>query len=112
MTTLILWLIVGLFSGFTHGGDASAQLPAKLNAGYASISSAHLPIWMAKDTGLFAKNGLDPQVIMLTGNAPIMALVASDTPISQIAGIGVINSVMGGSDAVMIAADAASTRGM
>ena len=40
---------------------------------------------------------------MLTGNVPIMALVAGDTPISQIAGIGIINSALGGSDTVMIA---------
>lgn len=83
--------------------NAQAQSPTKLNAGYASISSAHLPIWVAKDMGLFAKNGLDPQIVMLTGNTPIMALVAGDTPISQIAGIGIINSSLGGSDSVMIA---------
>jgi NitT/TauT family transport system substrate-binding protein len=80
-----------------------AQTPAKLNAGYASMSSAHLPIWMAKDAGLLSRNGLDAQIVMLTGNVPIMALVAGDTPISQIAGIGIINSALGGSDAVMIA---------
>lgn len=83
--------------------NAQAQQLTKLNAGYASISSAHLPIWVAKDMGLFAKNGLDPQIVMLTGNTPIMALVAGDTPISQIAGIGIINSSLGGSDSVMIA---------
>ncbi len=32
-----------------------------------------------------------------------MALIAGNTPISQIAGIGVVNSALGGSDAVMIA---------
>lgn len=89
-------LLVGVMSA--HG-----QTLTKLNAGYASISSAHLPIWVAKDMGLFAKNGLDPQIVMLTGNTPIMALVAGDTPISQIAGIGIINSTLGGSDTMMIA---------
>ncbi|MBM4261462.1 MAG: hypothetical protein FJ145_08525 [Deltaproteobacteria bacterium] len=84
-------------------GHAYGQAPTKLNAGYASISSAHLPIWVAKDMGLFAKNGLDPQIVMLTGNTPIMALVAGDTPISQIAGIGIINSALGGSDTAMVA---------
>ena len=88
---------------FLSIGSAHAQAPAKLSAGYASMSSAHLPIWMAKDAGLLAKNGLDAQIVMLTGNVPIMALVAGDTPISQIAGIGIINSALGGSDTVMIA---------
>src|SRR4026207_2270007 len=89
-----------LFLSSTH---LYAQAPAKLSAGYASMSSAHLPIWMAKDTGLLAKNGLDAQIIMLTGNVPIMALVAGDTPISQIAGIGIINSALGGSGTVAAA---------
>lgn len=80
-----------------------AQKPAKLTAGYASISSSHLPIWMAKETGIFAKNGLDVQMVLFTGTAPIMALIAGDSPVSQIAGIGIVNSRLGGSDAVLIA---------
>jgi ABC-type nitrate/sulfonate/bicarbonate transport system substrate-binding protein len=33
----------------------------------------------------------------------MMALISGDTPITQIAGIGIVNSAIGGSDAVMIA---------
>ncbi len=80
-----------------------AQKLTKLTAGYASISSAHLPIWMAKGAGIFTRNGLDVQLVFLTGTAPPMALVAGDTPISQMAGINIVNSGLGGSDAVMIA---------
>ena len=80
-----------------------AQKLTRLTAGYASLSSSHLPMWMAKETGILTKNGLDVQMVLLTGTAPIMALVAGDSPISQIAGIGIVNSGLGGSDAVMIA---------
>jgi NitT/TauT family transport system substrate-binding protein len=96
-------LLICMVSLVLSAGVAHPQAPAKLSAGYASMSSAHLPVWMAKDAGLLAKNGLDAQIVMLTGNVPIMALVAGDTPISQIAGIGIINSALGGSDTVMIA---------
>jgi NitT/TauT family transport system substrate-binding protein len=96
-------LMICMVSLVLSAGVAHPQAPAKLSAGYASMSSAHLPIWIAKDAGLLAKNGLDAQIVMLTGNVPIMALVAGDTPISQIAGIGIINSALGGSDTVMIA---------
>ena len=42
----------------------------------------------------------DVQIIMLTGNVIMIALVAGDTPISQIADIGIINSAhdVGGHD--------------
>jgi NitT/TauT family transport system substrate-binding protein len=94
--TLCLAVFLGLASA------ASAQ-NARIAAGYSSLSSAQLPLWMAKEKGIFTRNGLDVQAVLLTGVTPIMALLAADTPITQIAGIGIVNSVIGGSDAVMIA---------
>jgi len=91
-----LAVLVGLVSA------ASAQ-STRIATGYASLSSAQLPLWMAKEKGIFAHNGLDVQAVLLTGNAPMMALISGDTPITQIAGIGIVNSAIGGSDAVMIA---------
>jgi ABC-type nitrate/sulfonate/bicarbonate transport system substrate-binding protein len=93
---LCLAILLGLVSA------ASAQ-SARVAAGYASLSSAQLPLWMAKEKGIFARNGLDVQAVLLSGNAAILALIGGDTPITQTAGIGVVNSVIGGSDAAMIA---------
>jgi NitT/TauT family transport system substrate-binding protein len=75
----------------------------RIASGYASLSSAQLPLWMAREKGVFTRNGLDVQAVLLTGMTPIMALIAGDTPVTQIAGIGIVNSGIGGSDAVMIA---------
>ena len=94
--TLCLAFLLGLV------GAASAE-NTKIASGYASLSSAQLPLWMAKEKGILAHNGLDVQAVLLSGNAAIMALIGGDTPITQTAGIGVVNSVIGGSDAVMIA---------
>ncbi|MPZ78596.1 MAG: hypothetical protein GEU77_19000 [Deltaproteobacteria bacterium] len=83
-------------------GSAQAQL-TKINVGYSAISGDQLPAWVAKETGIFEKNGLDVQLIFFTGGSTaVMALVASDTPISQVAGAGVVNSALAGSDAVLI----------
>ncbi len=103
MSSIRRQVLLGLVLFLCPFHFASAQNLTKLTAGYASLSSAHLPLWMAKETGLFTKNGLDVQTVFLTGTAPIMALISGDTPISQIAGIGIVNSALGGSDAVMIA---------
>lgn len=82
--------------------QTSAQM-TKLTVGYSAISGDQLPAWVAKETGIFEKNGLDVQLIFFTGGTTaVMALVSADTPISQVAGAGVINSALAGSDAVLI----------
>jgi NitT/TauT family transport system substrate-binding protein len=83
--------------------SARAQL-TKINVGYSAISGDALPAWLAKDAGIFEKNGLDVQPVFFTGGTTaIMALVSADTPIAQLAGPAVVNSVMAGSDATIIA---------
>jgi NitT/TauT family transport system substrate-binding protein len=83
---------------------ALAQL-TRLNVGYSAVSADQLPAWVAKETGIFAKNGLDVQVIFFTGGTTaILALVSGDVPITQVSGPGLVNSVLAGSDAVFVAA--------
>jgi NitT/TauT family transport system substrate-binding protein len=82
---------------------AAAQL-TKINVGYVGINSDNVIAFIAKETGIFAKNGLDVQLIYFGGGTTaVMALVSGETPIAQTAGPGVVNAVLGGSDAVMIA---------
>jgi NitT/TauT family transport system substrate-binding protein len=83
---------------------ASAQM-TRINVGYSAISADQLPAWVAKDSGIFAKNGLDVQLIFFTGGTTaILALVSGDVPITQVSGPGLVSSVLGGSDAVFVAA--------
>jgi NitT/TauT family transport system substrate-binding protein len=83
---------------------ASAQL-TKLNVGYSALSADQLPGWVAKDAGIFERNGLDVQLIFFTGGTTsILALVSGDVPITQVAGPGLVNSALAGSDAVFVAA--------
>ena len=82
---------------------ALAQL-TKLNVGYSALSADQLPAWVAKESGIFAKNGLDVQLIFFTGGTTaILALVSGDVPITQVSGPGLVSSALGGSDAVFIA---------
>jgi NitT/TauT family transport system substrate-binding protein len=83
---------------------AGAQ-QARINVGYSAISADQLPAWVAKETGIFAQNSLDAQLIFFTGGTTtILALVSGDVPITQVSGPGLVNSVLAGSDAVFIAA--------
>lgn len=85
-----------------------AQL-TKLNVGYSAISGDQLPAWVAKEAGIFEKNGLDVQLIFFTGGSTaILALVSGDVPMTQVSGPGLVNSALAGSDAVFVAAGVTS----
>src|SRR5499427_3589726 len=85
---------------------AQAQ-PAKVKVGYSAISEVDLPAWVAKETKIFEKNGLDVQLIYFTGGTTaVLALVSGEVPICQVAGPAILNSALAGSDIIMIAGGA------
>ena len=106
--TTVLTIVAVIQLSFWSWSLAAAQM-TRLNVGYSAASGDQLPAWVAKDSGIFAKNGLDAQVIFFTGGTTaVLALVSGDVPIAQISGPGVVNSVIAGSDAVFVAAGVVS----
>ena len=80
-----------------------AQL-TKLNVGYVGVTSDNAAAFIARETGIYTRNGLDVQLIYFnSGSTAVTALITGDTPISQTAGPSVINATLNGSDTVMIA---------
>jgi ABC-type nitrate/sulfonate/bicarbonate transport system substrate-binding protein len=78
--------------------------PTLITVGYSSTASAELPAWLAKETGIFAKNGLDVQLVYFRGGTiATMALLARQTPISQGSGQASVNAALRGADTVMVA---------
>ncbi len=106
MITTKVWARVLLSSAVVWALTApAAAQTARLNVGYSAASADQLPAWVAKDAGIFAKNGLDVQLIFFTGGTTaILALVSGDVPITQVSGPALVNSVFAGSDAVFVAA--------
>ncbi len=97
--TMTGWLLVVALMA----SPASAQL-TRLHVGYSAISADQLPAWVAKDAGIFERNGLDVQLIFFTGGATaILALVSGDVPITQVSGPGLVSSALAGSEAVYVA---------
>src|SRR5258706_2902652 len=92
-----------LFAAFIFKANASAQL-TKLNVGYVGVTSDNAAAFIARDAGIYARNGLDVQLIYFnSGSTAVTALISGETPFSQTAGPGVINATINGADAVMIA---------
>ncbi len=83
---------------------AEAQL-TKLTIGNNTLSTNGLPAWMAKEAGIFNRNGLDVQIVYFRGGTiTTMALIARETPISQVSGPPIVSAALKGADAVMVAA--------
>src|SRR5262245_32605879 len=109
ITSMRLKSPIGVFVClFLLSSSALAQL-TKVNVGYSSISAEQLPAWIAKETRIFNKYGLDVQVIYFTGAiTTVQALISGEVPISQVAGPAVVNSALAGSDIVIAAGGATS----
>jgi NitT/TauT family transport system substrate-binding protein len=59
-----------------------AQPRETLNVSYASVTGSRIPLWIAKDAGLFEKNGLHVNLVVIAaGAAAIGALAGGDVEI-------------------------------
>jgi ABC-type nitrate/sulfonate/bicarbonate transport system substrate-binding protein len=107
-TTRIHFHFLAAILSILLSSSGLAQL-TPLNVGYSAISEEQLPAWIAKETGIFEKNGLAVQLIYFTGGTTtVQALVSGEVPISQVAGPAVVNSALAGSDIIIFAGGATS----
>jgi len=84
------------------GAAAEAQDLKRIKIGYPAVSYNQVHIWVAKDSGLFKKQGLDVEVIFFRGGQiATQALVAGDPPIVNIG--TVVQAALQGHDVALIA---------
>ena len=96
-------LAMSLVTSISFCSAVSAQL-TKVTIGNNTLSTNGLPAWMAKEAGIFGRNGLDVQIVYFRGGTiTAMALIARETPISQVSGPPIVSAALKGADAVMVA---------
>src|SRR3989304_3241031 len=84
--------------------ECSAQLQ-KFKLAYVSPSGALAVPWIAKEAGLFEKNGVDVELIFIRGaSTMIQTLVSGDIDMANVAGNAAIEANLGGADVVLLAA--------
>ena len=84
-------------------GQAHAQELRRINYG-TTTSSAHLPVWVAKDAGLFAKAGLNVEPVQIRGGALItMAIVSGSLQFSGAGAESVVAARIEGGDVALLA---------
>ena len=95
---LAFWFIVLMASFAPRFGHC-----AKLYVVYASISGTQAIGWIAKDAGIFARHGLDVDLLFTGGGRAITSLLSGDTPLITVGGPSVIAARLSGSDAIITA---------
>ena len=75
----------------------------KIKVGYSSDAPGSLVTWLARETGIFAKNGLDADLVRVRTTIGVMALLSGELEFIQASGPVVIESSLRGSDLVYIA---------
>ena len=69
-----------------------------------TASPSHLPVWVAKDAGLFEKNGLNVEPVQIRGGSLIsLAIITGDLPFSGAGAESVVAARAAGGDVVLLA---------
>ncbi len=84
-------------------GASVGSADDRVRIGWAAMAASHTPLWVAKERGLFAKQGLLAEPIFFGAGPPAMqALVADDLDIVVTSAPNVVNPRLGGADTVMV----------
>jgi len=97
----ILFAALGIM--LTASAHASAQELQHIYYG-TTASVSHLPIWVAKDTGLFTKKGLNVEPVQIRGGALItMGIMSGQLQFSGAGAESVVAARIEGGDVVLLA---------
>ncbi len=69
---------------FARAASTQERKSEALNVAYTSATATRAPLWIAKETGLFEKYGVDVKLIYIRAGSPsISALVSGDVQVSS-----------------------------
>ena len=81
----------------------AAAAPVRVNIGAASASSSMLSLWAAQEQGLFAKQGIDAQLILIRGGSTLVAsLVTGEIQMAFTSGVSVLGAAAQGVEVKML----------
>ncbi len=83
---------------------AAAQSSTKLVVSYGELVPQSVPVFLAKDAGVYQQNGLDVDLQLIVSSAEIPALIAGETQFSSGGGAHVLNAAAAGADVVVLGA--------
>jgi len=100
--SLLLFVSALVIAAISSPVNAWAQAK-KIKVGYSSDAPGSLATWLARDAGIFAKNGLDVELVRTRTTVGVMALLSGELDFIQASGPVVIESNLRGTDLVYVA---------
>jgi ABC-type nitrate/sulfonate/bicarbonate transport system substrate-binding protein len=95
------WLVAFALAVSAIGGPAAEA--QRIPAGYSIYSALTAPLWVTKEAGHFKKNGLDVDLIFLSGGTmAAQALTSGDIPFTLTGGSAIISSNLAGSGSMIL----------
>lgn len=95
--------LIALFIFLLVATAQAASAPIKLSVGYSTFVASQASLWVAKDSGISEKNGLDVELIFIrSASIGVPALLSGTTPIAVMGGEAAIRSNLAGSDLVLV----------
>jgi NitT/TauT family transport system substrate-binding protein len=83
----------------------AAQAPGKIAVGYATISNSSLALWLAQDEKIFAKNGIEADLVFMPGSPTLIAAINSGAlAVGFTGGTAILAAAAGGADFKVLAA--------
>lgn len=82
--------------------SATSVSAVKLTASYSNAIASNLPLWVAKEAGIFEQRGLDVELALVESTKGIPALLTGDTRFAHIGGSEVLSASAGGADLVIV----------
>lgn len=77
--------------------------PRAITASYAAVSQSYSAIWVAREAGLFERNGLDVKLVFVgSGATNIQALINNDVQIAVTGTAAIVSAAAGGVDLVIV----------
>ena len=96
--------IVALLALLGASEMASAQTPVRVMTGYAATSGPHAVLWIAREAGLFDKNGIKAEVAYIrSGSTMAQTLVSGEIQLAQMGGPAMLAAGVAGMDVTFVA---------
>ena len=104
LATLVFMTMILFVSAASAAEKPADHRLEKITIAYSSVSGHMAPLWITHERGFFRKYGLDVQLVFIeSGSTAVKSLISKEVAFAQMAGAGVVQSRLQGTDVVMIA---------
>jgi ABC-type nitrate/sulfonate/bicarbonate transport system substrate-binding protein len=73
-----------------------------VTAAYSNIAPTVMPLWMAKEKGLFEKHGLDVDLQYVASATAVPAVISGQMQVAEVGGSEALGAIAGGADLVIV----------